>query len=269
MTLLWKEVDRMPNIWCLEFYGKHVRMTCLDTETSGNAHQVACRRRSEVAARGINRVADQAKRRLVTTSEPVEDCYDAFGELQPDVRVYVSVKPARNQAQGTPENDVSTQREPLAPPRQWELSKASHHPRPPSFMLSKAINGRGCLPPTMSYYGVWVRTSTRRKPDSLGIAVYFPPNPIYVEILLYLFSLHEKLLRTSFFPPPSPNTTKANLPLVKELGDCSSGIGELVRSDFESLGKSKHRLRRILRRVRARVRRYWAATSEIVKLARV
>ncbi|CAN1313542.1 F-box only protein 6 [Linum perenne] len=29
MTLLWKEVDRMPNLWCLEFYGKHVRMTCL------------------------------------------------------------------------------------------------------------------------------------------------------------------------------------------------------------------------------------------------
>lgn len=29
MTLLWKEVDRMPNIWCLDFYGKHVRMTCL------------------------------------------------------------------------------------------------------------------------------------------------------------------------------------------------------------------------------------------------
>ncbi|KAG7975414.1 hypothetical protein I3843_06G097400 [Carya illinoinensis] len=29
MMLLWKEVDRMPNIWCLEFYGKHVRMTCL------------------------------------------------------------------------------------------------------------------------------------------------------------------------------------------------------------------------------------------------
>ncbi|XP_077228099.1 F-box only protein 6-like isoform X2 [Tasmannia lanceolata] len=29
MTLLWKEVDRMPNIWCLEFYGKHMRMTCL------------------------------------------------------------------------------------------------------------------------------------------------------------------------------------------------------------------------------------------------
>ncbi|XP_043707121.1 F-box only protein 6-like [Telopea speciosissima] len=29
MTLLWKEVDRMPNIWCLEFYGKHVRMACL------------------------------------------------------------------------------------------------------------------------------------------------------------------------------------------------------------------------------------------------
>ncbi|KAL3649903.1 F-box only protein 6 [Castilleja foliolosa] len=29
MSLLWKEVDRMPNIWCLEFYGKHVRMTCL------------------------------------------------------------------------------------------------------------------------------------------------------------------------------------------------------------------------------------------------
>ncbi|KAJ6844744.1 F-box only protein 6-like [Iris pallida] len=29
MTLLWKEVDRMPNVWCLEFYGKHVTMTCL------------------------------------------------------------------------------------------------------------------------------------------------------------------------------------------------------------------------------------------------
>lgn len=29
MTLLWKEVDRMPNEWCLDFYGKHVRMTCL------------------------------------------------------------------------------------------------------------------------------------------------------------------------------------------------------------------------------------------------
>ncbi|KAJ4960362.1 hypothetical protein NE237_020272 [Protea cynaroides] len=29
MTLLWKEVDRMPNIWCLDFYGKHVRMACL------------------------------------------------------------------------------------------------------------------------------------------------------------------------------------------------------------------------------------------------
>ncbi|XP_027335799.1 F-box only protein 6 isoform X1 [Abrus precatorius] len=29
MTLLWKEVDRMPNIWCLDFYGKHVKMTCL------------------------------------------------------------------------------------------------------------------------------------------------------------------------------------------------------------------------------------------------
>ncbi|KAJ0235430.1 F-box only protein 6 [Hirschfeldia incana] len=29
MTLLWKEVDRMPNVWCLEFYGKHIRMNCL------------------------------------------------------------------------------------------------------------------------------------------------------------------------------------------------------------------------------------------------
>ncbi|OVA09546.1 F-box domain [Macleaya cordata] len=29
MTLLWKEVDRMPNIWCLEFYGKHISMTCM------------------------------------------------------------------------------------------------------------------------------------------------------------------------------------------------------------------------------------------------
>jgi len=24
-----EEVDRMPNIWCLEFYGKHMKMTCL------------------------------------------------------------------------------------------------------------------------------------------------------------------------------------------------------------------------------------------------
>ncbi|KAK4773805.1 hypothetical protein SAY87_028824 [Trapa incisa] len=29
MTLLWKEVDRMPNSLCLEFYGKVVRMACL------------------------------------------------------------------------------------------------------------------------------------------------------------------------------------------------------------------------------------------------
>ncbi|XP_027341317.1 F-box only protein 6-like isoform X1 [Abrus precatorius] len=29
MTFLWKEVDRMPNVWCLDLYGKHVRMTCL------------------------------------------------------------------------------------------------------------------------------------------------------------------------------------------------------------------------------------------------
>ncbi|XP_052205923.1 F-box only protein 6-like [Diospyros lotus] len=28
MTLLWKEVDRMPILWCLEFYGKLIRMTC-------------------------------------------------------------------------------------------------------------------------------------------------------------------------------------------------------------------------------------------------
>ncbi|CAO2828980.1 unnamed protein product [Amaranthus hypochondriacus] len=33
MTLLWKEVDRMPNVWCLEFYGKHVRMTCLGNKS--------------------------------------------------------------------------------------------------------------------------------------------------------------------------------------------------------------------------------------------
>ncbi|KAL1328592.1 hypothetical protein HN51_038420 [Arachis hypogaea] len=29
MTLLWKEVDRMPNEWCLDLYGKHIKMTCL------------------------------------------------------------------------------------------------------------------------------------------------------------------------------------------------------------------------------------------------
>lgn len=29
MSFLWKEVDRMPNVWCLEFYGKHMKMSCL------------------------------------------------------------------------------------------------------------------------------------------------------------------------------------------------------------------------------------------------
>ncbi|GJY03041.1 F-box only protein 6-like protein [Tanacetum coccineum] len=29
MTLLWKEVDRMPNVMCLDFYGKHVKLSCL------------------------------------------------------------------------------------------------------------------------------------------------------------------------------------------------------------------------------------------------
>ncbi|KAF5754146.1 putative F-box domain, galactose oxidase/kelch, beta-propeller, kelch-type beta propeller [Helianthus annuus] len=29
MTLLWKEVDRMPNVMSLEFYGKHVSLCCL------------------------------------------------------------------------------------------------------------------------------------------------------------------------------------------------------------------------------------------------
>ena len=32
MTLLWKEVDRMPNVWCLDFYGKHVWMTCISNQ---------------------------------------------------------------------------------------------------------------------------------------------------------------------------------------------------------------------------------------------
>ncbi|XP_020595746.1 F-box only protein 6 [Phalaenopsis equestris] len=32
MTLLWKEVDRMPNISCLEYYGKHVKMTCVGNQ---------------------------------------------------------------------------------------------------------------------------------------------------------------------------------------------------------------------------------------------
>ncbi|KAK9127317.1 hypothetical protein Syun_016114 [Stephania yunnanensis] len=51
-----------------------------DTETSGDAPQVVCRRGPEVAARGvqINRVANQARRRLVTTYEPVRDCYATF-----------------------------------------------------------------------------------------------------------------------------------------------------------------------------------------------
>lgn len=29
MTLLWTEVDRMPNVLCLELYGKHVKLSCL------------------------------------------------------------------------------------------------------------------------------------------------------------------------------------------------------------------------------------------------
>ncbi|KAF6148477.1 hypothetical protein GIB67_038832 [Kingdonia uniflora] len=33
MTLLWKEVDRMPNVWCLEFYGKHINMTCVGNKS--------------------------------------------------------------------------------------------------------------------------------------------------------------------------------------------------------------------------------------------
>ncbi|XP_076953489.1 F-box only protein 6-like [Bidens hawaiensis] len=33
MTLLWKEVDRMPNVWCLEFYGKPIKMSCLGNKT--------------------------------------------------------------------------------------------------------------------------------------------------------------------------------------------------------------------------------------------
>ncbi|KAJ0972563.1 hypothetical protein J5N97_020522 [Dioscorea zingiberensis] len=50
MTLLWKEVDRMPNIWCLDFYGKHVKMTCLGNRrllmlsivTSGRSRRICC-----------------------------------------------------------------------------------------------------------------------------------------------------------------------------------------------------------------------------------
>ncbi|CAH1414869.1 unnamed protein product [Lactuca virosa] len=29
MTVLWTEVDRMPNVLCLELYGKHVKLSCL------------------------------------------------------------------------------------------------------------------------------------------------------------------------------------------------------------------------------------------------
>ncbi|CAM8988440.1 unnamed protein product [Rhodiola kirilowii] len=32
MTLLWKEVDRMPNIWCLEFNTNPMRMSCLSNK---------------------------------------------------------------------------------------------------------------------------------------------------------------------------------------------------------------------------------------------
>ncbi|XP_020687850.1 F-box only protein 6 isoform X2 [Dendrobium catenatum] len=32
MTLLWKEVDRMPNVSCLEYYGKPVKMSCMGNQ---------------------------------------------------------------------------------------------------------------------------------------------------------------------------------------------------------------------------------------------
>ncbi|KAL1534421.1 Galactose oxidase/kelch repeat superfamily protein [Salvia divinorum] len=33
MTMLWKEVDRMPNIWCLGFYGRDVDMVCMGNKS--------------------------------------------------------------------------------------------------------------------------------------------------------------------------------------------------------------------------------------------
>ncbi|KAK9081323.1 hypothetical protein Syun_031102 [Stephania yunnanensis] len=62
-------------VWRLTDLLTFISTLGLDTETRGDAPRVACRRGPEVAARGIRRVADQAKRGLVTTSEPVEDCY--------------------------------------------------------------------------------------------------------------------------------------------------------------------------------------------------
>ncbi|KAK9097915.1 hypothetical protein Syun_024960 [Stephania yunnanensis] len=62
---LWglNEHDTMTVTWDPQCDTCHYRGTC-DT----------CYYRGTVAE--INRVADQAKRRLVTTSEPAEDCYD-------------------------------------------------------------------------------------------------------------------------------------------------------------------------------------------------
>lgn len=46
MTLLWKEVDRMPNVMCLEFYGKHVKLFC-----SGNSGLIMLSFESEMMNR--------------------------------------------------------------------------------------------------------------------------------------------------------------------------------------------------------------------------
>ncbi|KAF1875791.1 hypothetical protein Lal_00006421 [Lupinus albus] len=54
MTLLWKEVDRMPNEWCLEFYGKAVIMTCLGNR--GGLLMLSLRSRFSMRSVLVNRL---------------------------------------------------------------------------------------------------------------------------------------------------------------------------------------------------------------------
>ncbi|KAE8705478.1 F-box only protein 6 [Hibiscus syriacus] len=82
MTLLWKEVDRMPNIWCLEFYGKHVRMTC-----SGNKGLLMLHLRS----RQMNRLVTYNVKSGEWLTVPA--CVAPRGRKQPRVACCIAFNP--------------------------------------------------------------------------------------------------------------------------------------------------------------------------------
>ncbi|KAL4280822.1 hypothetical protein GQ457_03G009420 [Hibiscus cannabinus] len=82
MTLLWKEVDRMPNVWCLEFYGKHVRMTC-----SGNKGLLMLHLRS----RQMNRLVTYNVMRREWLTVPA--CVAPRGRKQPRVACCIAFNP--------------------------------------------------------------------------------------------------------------------------------------------------------------------------------